>query len=320
MGIANSINTISRAIDYRVFYVKRRGTLVVGQRHYLALLLGLLRGTWRPDVVVTSLWWSHPAGWLLKQVGVTWVAFMHSTGFSNKVDRFVNTWAWQRADGRLVDSESTRSFMSTFASLPADCVPYVFADRTDATGWQARQFDLIWVGRAVAVKRLDLLLQFLNELGNIGARVQAAVCIAGEIPQALIEYARHSVHQIEMHHNCENRTVQDIMRRSKFYALFSDYEGMSMSTIEAVQSACVPIVRPVGEIPSYLNPRSRVTLAGSSKEHLAQAAKQFVRLSADESQDEVATIIASAQAGVGALKTYNAELVACLKRAIANAK
>ena len=50
-----------------------------------------------------------------------------------------------------------------------------------------------------------------------------------------------------------NDDVLIALSRAKFYLLFSDHEGMSMSTVEAIQAGCIAVVRRVGEIPRYLD-------------------------------------------------------------------
>ena len=100
VAIARSHPHLNESVDYRVYYVRQRGSLECSQRHVSSLVRSVLTGSWRPDVVVTSLWWAHPFGRLLRRFGATWIAFFHNCGFTGSVQRLILQSAWRKADSR----------------------------------------------------------------------------------------------------------------------------------------------------------------------------------------------------------------------------
>ena len=60
--------------------------------------------------------------------------------------------------------------------------------------------------------------------------------------------------------NLSNNDVINYLLKSKFYLHFSDREGMSMSTIEAIQCGCIPVIRLSGELKNYLDNESAIIM------------------------------------------------------------
>lgn len=251
VAVQRSLAELSASYDYRLFYVRRHGGLELGQRHVSFLLWNLLRGSWRPDAVLTSLWWAHPFGWILKCCGIRWFAFFHSAGFSGRLNRFVLSWAWRRADERLADSRATAAAMGQTAAARCRLVPYRFRDASVPGSWSSRCIDIIYTGRNAPVKRLDLLARFVWALASRVPSGRAVFAVAGAAPDTLAD-----LHPpgwcVEVVVDLPNERVRELLREARFFVLLSEHEGMSMSTVEAIDAGCVPIVRPVGEIPSYL--------------------------------------------------------------------
>src|SRR3989344_2160343 len=126
IGITRSFVEINRQFAYEVYYVRRKGSLEVGQQSVLRLLKKVLLGDNKPDIILTSLWWSHLFGWLIRSRNRQWVAFFHSAGFFHKVDSIVCRWAWRRADKCLVDSMATHNAISRSLRKPDAVIPYIF--------------------------------------------------------------------------------------------------------------------------------------------------------------------------------------------------
>ena len=273
-------------IDYRVFYVRRKGQLECGQEPIWKLFRYWLHGNWHPDVVITSLWWAHPLGWLLQVWGASWAAFFHSGGYAHFLDRLVLQWAWKRATYRLVDSAATDATMNLVAKREARRVPYVFPMTTLSRSWEARDIDFIWIGRASSVKRIDLLVGFLALAESYFPKAKAVIAIAGQVPTDLTEFARKSKWDIDIRQDLPNVDVLAALDRARFYLLFSDHEGMSMSTVEAVQAGCVAVVRRVGEIKSYLDECACISITDDSKKTLDVVARSVAAMAQDSNAVE----------------------------------
>ncbi|MES2720037.1 MAG: glycosyltransferase family 4 protein [Pseudomonadota bacterium] len=291
VGISRSYAELCRHFDYRIFHVlPAPGILDCGQRPVMQLLRDLLLGRWRPDVVVTSLSWSHPIGHLCRCLGIPWVAFFHSAGFSHGRDAFSQRWAWRWANHRLADSAATRLAMSEYGQHDCRLIPYRFMETADSQGaWAERSIDLIWVGRSHPDKRPDLFVAFWQAVMRLIPRGHAVMVVAGEVPEGLTELAAAGGWQITTYQSLDNRAVRELLGQARFYVLLSDYEGMSMSTIEAVSAGCVPVVRPVGEIPAYVCAESGFHVDDITDAGLADMAARVVTLWQDADHAKIMT-------------------------------
>jgi len=304
VGIVRSLPVLRAQFDYRVFFVRRPGELACGQRSVVSLCADILRDGFRPDAVITSLWWSHPVGELLRlTIAAKWLAFFHNAGFVHGPDRISQRMAWSRADVRLADSEATRRAMSTQRAHSAHLVPYVFLpEPLVAKPWREREVDITWVGRSHPVKRLDLVASFLRELAGRRPGVRITLIVAGEAPSDIVSLARDRGIHLSIVQNASEGRVRDLLGNSRSFLLLSDFEGMSMATVEAVQAGCLVVTRPVGEIPAYIGENSGVLVHDTSREGLRQLAERVSRILDDE--PGAMTMIARASASVSGLPTY----------------
>lgn len=315
VGVTRSYEELCLSFDYRVFHVLRTpGELECGQRHIFTFFKEVLSGKWRPDLVVTSLSWSHPLGHLCRLFGIPWLAFFHNSGFSHFRDELSQRWAWRWANYRVADSEATRAAMSIKNEHPCPLIPYYFPQTlTTLPQWECRNFDLIWVGRSHPTKRLDLLEELLRRVMQLVPQARVALVVAGDPPLTLKELAADSQSEVVIYQNIDNGKVRELMSQSRFYVLLSDYEGMSMSTVEAISAGCVPVVRPVGGIPVYVAPDSGFYVSDITSVGINEVATQLARCWHDVELAKKLTT--KAQAAVNSLPTYVGSFVAALKSA-----
>ena len=217
----------------------------------------------RADLVVASLWRSCPALIALKALrpGTKCVLFLHSAVDVHVFDRVLNRIAMRLTDEIWADSTTTlearvpdaarkRARVLSFLprrppSMPpgpaggdaADVAPsFVFWGRLQSEKNLERALDVF----AAVRKRLpgatfDIIGPDRGALAGLQAQAAAlglgdAVRFLGALPQdALLARARGY----------------------RFYLQTSRFEGMAMSVIEAMGLGLVPVVTPVGEIPSY---------------------------------------------------------------------
>lgn len=311
VAVQRSLPVLNAELDYRIFYVRRKGVLQCGQEPVWRLFWYVLCGHWRPDVVITSLWWSHAMGWLLLASKVKWAAFFHNSGYSHIVDRLLLKWAWKRASHRIVDSFATETAMRLVGIRSATRVPYVFPTRDPMSPWEARTTDFVWVGRVSAVKRIDLLVEFLNLAESYFPQGRVVIVLAGQETAQLAEFVRRSGMSIRIKNNLPNAEILMELSNAKFYLLFSDHEGMSMSTVEAVQAGCVAVVRRVGEIPSYLDEAACVSVQNDSLAALGVAARSVDAIARDSNAVEV--IRGKALDAICRIPYYSETLIATLK-------
>ncbi len=273
IGIARSHRTLIEALDYRVFTVFGRGKIQCGQDNVAVLLRGLVFGTWRPDILVTSLWWSHPFGALLRLFGVKWLAFFHNTAFSGRAQRAIHSYAWRHADLCLVDSTATGTLMRSIVERNFRVIPYIFPYPNGAREWRSRHYDITWVGRKVRPKRTDLVPAFMRHLGVHQPKGRLCLVVAGEIPEEFAGLDLGSGWAIDIFQSLESDRVLELLGESRFFLLTSDHEGMSMTTVEAVFEGCVPVVRPVGELSNYIGEDYELAIKGTAGADLESVAR-----------------------------------------------
>lgn len=310
VAVYRSYEAINEKVDYRVFYVRRKGVLRCGQEPVWKLFYHMIRNGQRPDVVITSLWWAHPVGWLLQAWSVSWIAFFHSSGYSHIADKLLLRWAWKNSAFRLVDSVATGAAMGIEAKRSTSLVPYVFPANGPVVPWVSRDVDFVWTGRAAAVKRIDLLIKFLSLAEGHFNRGRVIIAIAGQVPASLSEFASTSCWIIEFKQNLPNADVLVALGRAKFYLLFSDHEGMSMSTVEAVQAGCVAVVRRVGEISRYLDESACISIRDDSTATLESVALSTAAIAHDPHAAE--TMRARALLSISRIPHYSSSLLTAI--------
>jgi glycosyltransferase involved in cell wall biosynthesis len=100
-----------------------------------------------------------------------------------------------------------------------------------------KRFDLVYVGRLVKWKNVDLVIKLSSEL-----RLSAAIIGSGpELPN-LKNLA------ISLNANCEflgdqpKNSIDQVLNESRIFILLSQYEGLSFALLEAMAAGIVPIV------------------------------------------------------------------------------
>jgi glycosyltransferase involved in cell wall biosynthesis len=276
VAISRSYQYLNHSIDYRVYYVRKRGSLNCGQRHVASLVWTCLTGGWRPDIVVTSLWWSHLFGAMLRGFGATWVAFFHSCGFSGRAQRAIILRSWRRAEIRLVDSEATGEFFREQIDNVYQVIPYVFPEQAARPDWLARKYDLIWVGRHAAVKRADLVVSIMRQVANKIPDGRVCLVSSDEVPDEFADLQLGPGWNICFQSCLDGSGVRNLLANSRFFLLTSDFEGMSMATVESIFSGCVPVARLVGELKNYIGEGYELAISKDDADGVASAAQKVV--------------------------------------------
>ena len=252
-AVIKSYNLLQNQIEYRISTVLFKGELDCNQISIFKLFINLFnfKKRWLPDVVVTSLWISHPFGYIFKLFGIKWVAFFHNSSFTHNSDKIVLPISTRLASICICDSEATKKFMFKIYRRKYEIVPYIFND--DIIKTVNKKIDFIWIGRNHLQKRLDLVEKFVSLLTSKIPHARVHLIVSGDEYKPFNSLLNLNELNVKIFNNVPNLEVINQLNESKFYLLFSDYEGMSMTTIEAIQNGCVPVVRPVGEISNYLN-------------------------------------------------------------------
>ncbi len=109
-------------------------------------------------------------------------------------------------------------------------------------------YDLIFVGRLVEIKRIDLFLRVVKQVMQVLPTVNAVVVGDGPLRKELERMA----HDLQIN-NCVKfvgyqKNVSDWLRRSKIFVLTSRSEGLSLAMMEAMMCGLPAVVSHVGDL------------------------------------------------------------------------
>lgn len=154
------------------------------------------------------------------------------------------------------------------ASGPVTVITAGVDDVLYASNGDKKDFDLITVGRLAEVKRLDLFLDIVAELGRRGHHVRAA--IVGDGPERVVVEARIAQLQLgdQVTLTGHQENVAEWMNRARVFVLTSDSEGLSIALAEAMMVGVPAVVSDVGDLSmlvsdgesGYLVPRQQTAL------------------------------------------------------------
>lgn len=253
LAIEKSLPDLRQNLDIRIFYVKRRGSLDVGQMPWWWALKNIFVA--RPDVVITSLWRAHPLGFLFKLVGIRWVCFIHSSRFVHFFDRLVCTASIRFSDEVAADSDQAAALVHSIKkTVNVHLIPFIFPLPQDAIKVERSRNSFIYVGRSTKEKRIDLVADYFKHLLINFPDVTCRFVIAGDVPIAVSNLVETFGKRVITESNLANSEVLYRLCASEYFVVLSDFEGFCMAAYEAVQSGCFVIYRDIGEIKNYVLP------------------------------------------------------------------
>ncbi|MCC7293382.1 MAG: glycosyltransferase [Phycisphaerales bacterium] len=161
-------------------------------------------------------------------------------------------------------------------------------------GNEARQADIILVGRLVEIKRIDVLLEALALAAKSLPKISALIVGDGPLRAALERQASELGLDGQVRFTGQQSDVEAWYRRAKVFALTSDSEGLSLAMMEAMSCGLAPVVSDVGDlgdmieegVSGHLVPRRRAEVF----------AERFVALLSDEARLKAMSAAAQASA------------------------
>jgi glycosyltransferase involved in cell wall biosynthesis len=298
VGVERSFYELQKYFFYEVFSMRGAGRLDIPLLSTSDLFKKILAGD-RNCVFVTSLWPAHPLGLVARLAGAKWIPFFHNAHKEGWHRDCVTKFASKICRQALCDSHATASFLGLAPEKSALC-PYIFDVLPQAS--VVRDVDLVFVGRANKQKRLDLVTKFYELYLKRNSDSKAVLVLAGtpeEISDVVVRCSSFK-DRVVIVENADRDTVAEILARGRFYLNLSDYEGFSMSTVEAIQYGCIPVVRPVGEIAKYVDRESGVVVGLESE--LLAAVDHCSALKSDEHLS--GRIVKNAQRNIARYGTY----------------
>lgn len=217
----------------------------------------------RPDLLIASLWRSCPALIALKLLRprTKVVLFLHSAVDVHVLDRLLNRAAMRLADEIWANSETTlqsrvprsvrkRAKVLSFLTQRPKALPRVMTTAGD----EPIPPSFVYWGRLQSEKNLGLALDVFASIRELAPR--ATFDIIGPDRGSLAELQARVANldlgkSVRFVGALPQRELLERASLYRFYLQTSLFEGTAMSVIEAMATGLVPVVTPVGEIPSY---------------------------------------------------------------------
>lgn len=268
-AIEKTYRDLNKIFDYRVFYIKSYGEINVNQKSFLLILFSMIFKKDKSELILTSLWWSHPFGYWLSKIGYKWVVFIHSPKFSSFFDRVITKFALKNANFLFFDSNSTHKVFNKTIKGKFFFIPFVFEKvSSKETLNYSTKYDFSWIGRNSKEKRIDLFINFLNRLERKKSNAKVLVIISGKKSIFLESYSKKLKNiELDFFYNISYSKVNELLKQSKINLCFSDYEGFSVSSFQAINKGNILGSRKVGEIINYAKEENHVFLKSLSKQH-----------------------------------------------------
>ncbi len=165
-----------------------------------------------------------------------------------------------------------------------------FAPNGDG-GQDARQYDLVSVGRLVQPKRYDRLVELVAAMRAMKPDVRVAVIGDGPLLEALRAQAAGLGVSDCIEFLGQHDDIVPILRRARAFVMTSENEGLSIAMVEAMAVGLPAVVPDVGDLGDVARTGDTGILIDPA--HPADAARQVVKLLSDA--DELARLSIAAR-------------------------
>jgi glycosyltransferase involved in cell wall biosynthesis len=246
----------------------------------------------KPDVLICSLWRSLAVGIAVKilRPSTRLVCFLHSTVPVHLADRVIHWIGAHLADAYWADSRETLSKRPPRNRTARRVISFVLDHPVPPDQSVATPKFINW-SRLHAEKGHDRSIRLIAALLEAGVQARLEIWGAdnGEGPAlSKLADALGVAKQVTFCGPVERCRIPQLAAKNSFYLQLSRFEGMAMSTVEAMQLGLVPIATPVGEMRNYIrddengllvNAEDAKTAAARIKQ-LLQAPERYARMSA----------------------------------------
>lgn len=279
MAIYRTSAALRQAFDYKVYCVKSKGSIVARQLKLRDYVKSLFSSPSKPDIVVTSLWWSHPIGFISTFFGVRWVVFLHSSGFSSFPDWLFTRLAVLISKNFFYDSKKTAQTFLGGVGLSTHFIPCFTIDNLTSLEFREETgVDVIWAGRNSPEKRLDLIADIVQRLLLSRPSTRVSLYVVGLQFEEFDALKSKFGNAVSLIYNSAPDAAIEAFQDSKIALCLSDYEGFAMSTAEAAFLGNLIAARDVGDLHSYLPEKETVWLESLDKGGLHDFAQELCRL------------------------------------------
>ena len=211
----------------------------------------------KPDLVISSLWKSTALSAVFKLLNPTVLlaGFFHSSYATHFIEAFNNKVLGHIQDFSFADSIVTKEFLEKFYKIKdAHVVSFVFGFRKPpgCKYFNPSEIKIAYFGRISPAKGVDRSLEFCRLCKKDGLNFRFD--IYGDGP---VDIYKKKIKKFDLEREVVIRgilplqQVTEKMQAYDFLLQLSNYEGMALAVVEAMNCGLVPIVTPVGEIARY---------------------------------------------------------------------
>lgn len=211
-----------------------------------------------PDVVVLSLWRSVALGLMLKMIrpNTRIIYFLHSNNTVHFLDDFFTKQAIKRSTLIFCDSKQSLSdIVPSKYHFKAKIISFVTNPITKLCCGEPSPAFIFW-GRLSKQKNL---FRTINLFALIKSKIEDAHLTVigpdeGELEGLINQSKRLALEaNITFTGSLDLEGIKSYATKASFYLQTSEFEGMAMSVVEAMQMGLVPVVTSAGEIGTYCN-------------------------------------------------------------------
>ncbi len=241
---------------------------------YLSRLGKLIRQV-SPEIIITSLSQSVMVVRFLRLfMSFNHITFEHNTSFKNEFVKKIIKYSDRLTDSFWCDSTATeKALYERNPSAKALIVPLFFIEKKNKISVQnkiiRKPIELITVGRLMPQKNYPDLFFLIKKLNDTGINARLSIYGEGDCKTDLLNL----IDQMDMHNAILFKGfVKHWIKEADKYDIFilmSDYEGLSIATLEAMSAGLPCVVKPVGELIKHMDNGERGLLISSVDEALA---------------------------------------------------
>lgn len=201
----------------------------------------------KPDVFLPQCIHSNfLAGVVCGSYGLPWILTLHSD--DEDYWSFLEAFDPAKSNGRIVSVSKFIGEKVSDYSIQSDpiVIPCGVAETTDNADWSGQVFNVVYSGRLVVQqKRLDLVIETMIELCKSDPRIMCTVIGDGSYRQTAqnkVDEAKLS-HRILITGRVDRERVSGYLSSAHVFLMMSDFEGLPVALMEAMEKGVVPVVR-----------------------------------------------------------------------------
>jgi glycosyltransferase involved in cell wall biosynthesis len=197
---------------------------------------------------------------------------LHDGTFKQRIERILLVFALNQFKLVMCPSHELKNLVSRWGVRTPIVVIQNGVTVPDINQIAEKEFDVVTVSRLVNWKNVDFVIKACHRAG-------ASLTVVGEGPEReqLEAIAKENDLKVFFAGNIDNFEIPNILKKSKLFVLYSDYEGLSFALLEAMSYGVVPVVSNCeGNTSVITNGVTGYVVPMKNLEYLAQSIKTLL--------------------------------------------